>query len=173
MDIESVALHEIGHCLGLGHSSVSAAVMSETYTGVRQALHGDDASGISKLYPRQGLFWLDPDNGDYKPRGDGDWSGTSSMTSLKNHLYIIQDGRLHRVNPDTGKAKVRSFRWSGRTSMAAIDDRLYIVQHEHLHWHDPDTGHLPVDHPTSEADAINVTHRHPLSADAWNFAERL
>ncbi|CAN6702641.1 unnamed protein product [Malus baccata var. baccata] len=50
-DLETVALHEIGHLLGLGHSSVEGAVMSSTVrTGFAQSLHADDIQGIKALY---------------------------------------------------------------------------------------------------------------------------
>jgi hypothetical protein len=50
-DLETVALHEIGHLLGLGHSSVEGAIMFPTIRpGVTQSLHGDDVQGIKALY---------------------------------------------------------------------------------------------------------------------------
>lgn len=55
-DIMTVALHEFGHSLGLDHSTITAAAMFPTYTGVKQTLHSDDTAGISSstLYgPRQ------------------------------------------------------------------------------------------------------------------------
>jgi len=51
-DVETVFLHEIGHTLGLGHSSVSGSVMEATYGGVRRSLHLDDRRGVTYLYPR-------------------------------------------------------------------------------------------------------------------------
>lgn len=51
-DIETVALHEIGHCLGLLHEpSVEDAVMFPAYSGVRRHLHSDDLRGLRDLYP--------------------------------------------------------------------------------------------------------------------------
>ncbi|GFY83052.1 hypothetical protein Acr_02g0012920 [Actinidia rufa] len=50
-DLETVALHEIGHLLGLDHSSVQNAIMFPTiFSGVTKGLHGDDIQGIKVLY---------------------------------------------------------------------------------------------------------------------------
>jgi peptidoglycan hydrolase-like protein with peptidoglycan-binding domain len=50
-DTETVALHEIGHLLGLDHSSVAGSVMFPSYGGVRRALTQDDVDGVRRLYP--------------------------------------------------------------------------------------------------------------------------
>ena len=50
-DLETVALHEIGHLLGLAHSSDPNAIMYPTYSGVRRSLYQDDLDGIRRLYP--------------------------------------------------------------------------------------------------------------------------
>ncbi|XP_058068208.1 metalloendoproteinase 2-MMP-like [Magnolia sinica] len=51
-DVESIAVNEIGHLLGLGHSSVREAIMfSHISDGVKKVdLHGDDIQGIRTLY---------------------------------------------------------------------------------------------------------------------------
>ncbi|XP_047336531.1 metalloendoproteinase 3-MMP-like [Impatiens glandulifera] len=50
-DLETVALHEIGHQLGLGHSEVQNAIMwSGIASGTRKGLHQDDIQGIKTLY---------------------------------------------------------------------------------------------------------------------------
>jgi len=52
IDIETVALHEIGHCLGLLHEpGVRDAVMFPSYSGIRRALNDDDLEGLRSLYP--------------------------------------------------------------------------------------------------------------------------
>lgn len=51
IDMETVALHEIGHLLGLEHSSVEGAVMYPSVSdGMTKDLHGDDVQGIKELY---------------------------------------------------------------------------------------------------------------------------
>jgi hypothetical protein len=52
IDIESVALHEIGHLVGLNHSSVVGSVMQPEYDEYheRRALRPDDLAALDELY---------------------------------------------------------------------------------------------------------------------------
>ncbi|KAK1584328.1 hypothetical protein Q3G72_031978 [Acer saccharum] len=51
IDMETVALHEIGHLLGLDHSEVEGAIMWPFLpTGSTKGLHTDDIDGIRALY---------------------------------------------------------------------------------------------------------------------------
>jgi hypothetical protein len=49
-DLQTVALHEFGHTIGLDHSLASGAVMFATYNGTKRALPSDDAQGAQALY---------------------------------------------------------------------------------------------------------------------------
>lgn len=49
-DLATVALHELGHGLGLDHSDVTTAVMYAYYEGERRELTDDDISGIQSIY---------------------------------------------------------------------------------------------------------------------------
>jgi hypothetical protein len=50
-DVETVALHEIGHTFGLDHSDITGSIMYPYYGGIQTTLHQDDIAGSSFLYP--------------------------------------------------------------------------------------------------------------------------
>jgi hypothetical protein len=49
-DIETVAIHEFGHALGMSHSSIRQAEMYSSYQGMNQSLNSDDTAGIQSIY---------------------------------------------------------------------------------------------------------------------------
>lgn len=55
IDLVTVAAHEFGHSLGLGHSSVPGAIMNPTYRGPQRRLGTDDVAGITSLYGGIGI----------------------------------------------------------------------------------------------------------------------
>lgn len=50
-DLQTVAMHEIGHKLGLGHSGDVNSLMYHLYSGSRRTLTSDDINGIRSIYP--------------------------------------------------------------------------------------------------------------------------
>jgi len=54
INLRTVALHELGHVAGLGHSDVRRATMFASYTKADISLHGDDIDGLVALYPSSG-----------------------------------------------------------------------------------------------------------------------
>jgi hypothetical protein len=62
IDLESVALHEFGHWLGLGHDTNANAVMFAALSrgAVKRTLYATDIAGISFLYPCPQLPCLPP-----------------------------------------------------------------------------------------------------------------
>lgn len=49
-DIYTIVLHEMGHALGLGHSTVRGSVMENAYRGAKRELTPDDVAAIQTLY---------------------------------------------------------------------------------------------------------------------------
>lgn len=52
IDLPTVLLHELGHAIGLDHSSDASAVMYAYYSGSRRGLMPDDIKGIRSIYGR-------------------------------------------------------------------------------------------------------------------------
>src|SRR5271166_3840050 len=64
-DLETVAIHEFGHALGLGESQITTACMYAYYNGTKQSLTTDDIAGIQSVWgaPQPDQFNLS--NGTY------------------------------------------------------------------------------------------------------------
>ena len=50
LDVRNVTTHEIGHLLGLGHSSQPKTTMAPKYHGDMESLEADDINGVCALY---------------------------------------------------------------------------------------------------------------------------
>ncbi|KAI3452776.1 hypothetical protein Pfo_009439 [Paulownia fortunei] len=97
VDLESVAVHEIGHILGLGHSSVEEAIMYPTISsGTRKVeLANDDVMGIQELYGSNPNY-----NGSVStltPRGQRDTSGAHRVDYSLWRIRIPLVGLLSSV----------------------------------------------------------------------------
>lgn len=92
VDLESVAVHEIGHLLGLGHSSVEESIMYPTISaGTRRVqLHNDDIEGIQTLYGSNPNF-----NGSTSPVQESDTSGVHSTWGHLSILLFLAVGFVH------------------------------------------------------------------------------
>jgi hypothetical protein len=77
VDLFSVALHEAGHALGLGHSDLPGAVMYPYYR-VSTSLSSDDIAGIQNLYGAAGGNAGGTPSGGSQPSGSGTPSSGSS-----------------------------------------------------------------------------------------------
>jgi hypothetical protein len=86
-DVQSVALHEIGHLIGLRHSTVPGAVMQPTIASntTQRGLAADDIAGARALYPSTVLltaFVANNGTNDLLVASSGDgvsWSGNTRV----------------------------------------------------------------------------------------------
>ena len=117
--------------LGSGRINAFRAVTSPPMTVVQNALFS--------IYNGQLCRMNLPDNRQVSIL-PGQWGGFVSMTALENSLYIIQNDKLHRVNPQTGTRTVLAGDWPGFSVMTAVGDKLYILQGGKLHQFDPRTN---------------------------------
>ncbi|KAL0693692.1 hypothetical protein Bca4012_060872 [Brassica carinata] len=87
VDLESVAVHEIGHLLGLGHSSVEDAIMYPAISGGHRKveLAKDDIEGIQHLYGDGGSSRRNETSG-----GAEFWRGlVFSLSSIATCILLI------------------------------------------------------------------------------------
>ncbi|KAL8035717.1 hypothetical protein ABFX02_12G114900 [Erythranthe guttata] len=94
VDLESVAVHEIGHLLGLGHSSVEEAIMYPTISSSTRKveLANDDIMGIQELYGSNQNY-----NGSGQtltPIGERDTSGAPRLDNLWGSGIVLVLGLL-------------------------------------------------------------------------------
>ncbi len=77
-DVQTVALHEFGHWVGLDHSSTFGSIMYYQYKGTQRSLHQDDIAGIRYIYGNSGL--INPCNVSVPNRPEGPSSGIVGTT---------------------------------------------------------------------------------------------
>jgi len=95
-----VALHELGHSLGLGHSSDVNAIMYPWYQNneVDGKLPDDDRHGIQELYGSKEKTW-----GPYRPRP----TTTSTTTTTMRTMSYYPDKPVYRPNKERERARDR------------------------------------------------------------------
>ncbi|MFZ0370625.1 MAG: matrixin family metalloprotease [Halobacillus sp.] len=101
-DLLTVAIHEVGHALGLAHSTIGNAIMWPTYEGERRTLHSDDIEGIQALY-----------GSPVRPAGSR--FAEASMWALKN------TGGYGTISIDLGRPR-RFVAWGTITMMDSLSD---------------------------------------------------
>jgi hypothetical protein len=112
-DIETVALHEIGHCLGMLHTDVAGSVMFPTVSPnfTLRTLQPDDLVGIRNLYSTGGWRLWNYDPGSTTdclpgaPVGQGQWSSIR-----QGHLLVtMHDGRVLDWVPADGSWRLWNY----------------------------------------------------------------
>jgi hypothetical protein len=106
-DLDTVALHEGGHTLGLDHSADNTAVMFAFYAAGRRTLTPDDISGIRSVYgTRARNTWT---NLDTSVEGEGSFLGKAYFFRGDQYLRYDYGDDL----PDPGYPKSIGVEWHG------------------------------------------------------------
>jgi hypothetical protein len=85
-DLVTVAAHEIGHSLGLAHSTVTGSLMQAFYGGPHRFLHSDDVAGIQSVY------------GSYSIANASYIHGTSIQIEIPEQIeFIRRSGSFTRI----------------------------------------------------------------------------
>ncbi|MDQ0791489.1 matrixin family metalloprotease [Streptomyces sp. B3I8] len=112
-DVESVALHELGHILGLGHSSVSGAVMAPSIgpNSTKRTLTQDDIDGVRNLYA---------------PSAWSGWESLGGVITSNIATCVNSDGRMEFFARGTDNAVWHQWQtapsngWSGWESLGGV-----------------------------------------------------
>jgi hypothetical protein len=112
-DLVTVAAHEIGHSLGLAHSTVAGSLMQAFYAGPHRFLHSDDIAGITSIY------------GGY-PIANASWThGTSIQVELPEQIELIR--RFGFYTRIIGKANTTNwFHFAIPTPVIVDNDRKQV-----------------------------------------------
>jgi len=129
-DIQTLAIHEIGHALGMSHSAVTNASMYYTYMGTDTTLLSDDIAGIRAIYnTRQPDAYDAASPGNYNPANAStlpapDARGQISIAGLD--ISTQSDGDHFKIvvpASTTGSMTVRM----QSTGLSSLSPRLHIL----------------------------------------------
>ncbi len=113
-DLFTVAAHEFGHALGLGHSTTTGAQMYATYNTIKTTLHSDDQNGIRHIYSNDNARKHDRYD---RPSTNNTWSDASNITGplvRSSKSAIIEELDITSTS-DVDYYKVNIPSWAGNT----------------------------------------------------------
>lgn len=125
IDLVTVAAHELGHALGLAHSTDTSALMYPYYGQSHRFLSTDDVNGIHAIYG-DGIVW----------NRIGGANCVTGMTAWNNKIFASNcAGELWVRDPvlaDIGWSKIDTA--SGVVGMAALGGKLFAATSDNKFW---------------------------------------
>ncbi|MDB5334532.1 MAG: kly 1, partial [Planctomycetaceae bacterium] len=119
-DLYSVALHELGHALGLDHTSASSsAAMWSSYNGIKTKLGADDIAGIRSIYSANGSREVD----DYDVKTGNNTVGTATDITgkiVKSSASAVVTELDITTSTDVDYYKFTAPRWTDDTVVVSM-----------------------------------------------------
>lgn len=121
IDIQGVNCHEMGHTLGLGHTTVSGSTMTAFISGTgtgQRSIQSDDINGVKFLYEARDdnkMPWIDSISGSLVPGGSVTINGGNFSPS--NNTVWLQSDVVTSGNTGGDAEKVTGISSGSGTSM--------------------------------------------------------
>ncbi len=143
-DVQTVALHEFGHWLGLDHTDVYGSIMYPQIMGVQHHLHSVDIAGIQYIYGSGGS--TDPTDPDPdEPPGPADPSAP-----VPENNYFADRITISGLNGSTAGSNVNAYKELGEPKHA----NKIGGQSVWWEWNAPESGNVAIDTIGSNFDTI-------------------
>jgi len=101
-DLETVAIHEFGHAMGLGESQITTACMYAAYNGIKQSLTTDDINGIQSVWSAP-----QPDQFNSNGQNNGSYTTSANITSQYRQQRPDRDSQPADHHPHPGRMVLR------------------------------------------------------------------
>ncbi|XP_058118781.1 matrix metalloproteinase-2-like [Anopheles ziemanni] len=143
VDFYSVAIHELGHSLGLAHSPVYSSLMFPYYKGIAQGtLDYDDILAMYQLYIQNPHITDDPDWVEMTPPTTEMYIPTDTPAPRLPDLDVDQAPRSEPPLPSTTEVY--------NVPITFVGDYETVDEHIRRHYSPPQVTHMPEHTPTPD-----------------------
>lgn len=117
-DIQTVALHEAGHFIGIDHTSDTSAIMYPSYQSRNRNLGQDDVAAARALYPGEEILIQQNAPNPFKPSGPSD--ATTIFFDLSQDAHVTM--KIYNIAGELVKELLDEDRLSGSNTVDWFGD---------------------------------------------------
>jgi hypothetical protein len=170
IDMQGVACHEIGHSLGLGHTSTSGATMTAFISGTgtaQRSIETDDANGVKAVYGTKSSTkpHIGGLSGSKSPGGTLTITG-SGFSTTGNDVWFTRQGNLGEPQKVTGVASSSGGTVINVVIPSTATDGEVLVKNAAGSSHANLSNAWPIDIGSAATLSEGFTELHPGLADA-------